>query len=199
MPGASADAGRAPYTGRMTAHEFDPMRLHVAAFAKGEGQLEGRWPVAEFARLGESIVADEAAPQALDVTWRVRGETRQARSGDAQVWLHLQASTGVPLECQRCLQPVQVELQVERSFLFVHGEEAAAQLDEQIDEDVLPLTRALDLRGLIEDELLLAMPLVPRHLTCPVPLPRITEEEATPQASNPFDVLAALKGPGSLN
>ena len=45
---------------------------------------------------------------------------------------------------------------------FVRGEDAAAELDAESDFDVLTLTRSLDLRELVEDELLLALPLVPR-------------------------------------
>ena len=61
------------------------------------------------------------------------------------------------------------------------------------------LTRALDLRELIEDELLLAMPLVPRHEVCPEPLPVRTDEDMPDDAPNPFAALAALKRPGPLN
>ena len=43
---------------------------------------------------------------------------------------------------------------------------------------MLALEPALDLRGLVEDELLLALPLVPRHEVCPEPLPIEPEPEA---------------------
>ncbi len=51
------------------------------------------------------------------------------------------------------------------------GEEAAAALDAESDDDVLALESSLDLHALVEDELLLALPLVPRHDECPEPLP----------------------------
>ena len=85
-------------------------------------------------------------------------------------------------------------LAIERSFLFVHGEDAAAQLDTDSEDDVLALTRALDLRELIEDELLLALPLVPRHEVCPTPLLAPADGEApVDDKPNPFAALAALK------
>jgi len=115
----------------------------------------------------------------------------------AQMWLHVGASTDLPLECQRCLKPVDVPLAIERSFLFVHGEDAAAQLDTDSEDDVLALTRTLDLRELIEDELLLALPIVPRHELCRVPLVAPADEaEAVEEKPNPFAALAALKRPG---
>ena len=177
----------------MAIREFDPFRLAVAAFAKEAARLEGRWPLAQFDRLTESAVAEALVAEGVVVTWQARGEARLLRGGEAQVWLHLTAATGLPLECQRCLKPVDVALNVQRSFVFVHGEDAAAQLDAATDDDVLALTRALDLRELIEDELLLALPVVPRHEVCPVPLVVRDDDVAADEAPNPFAALAALK------
>jgi len=73
-------------------------------------------------------------------------------------------------------------------------------LDADSDVDVLALSRSVDLRELVEDELLLAMPLVPRHEVCPAPLlaPQadVAFEEAEQDRPNPFAALAALKGKG---
>ena len=183
----------------MATREFDPCRLDVAAFAAAAGRLEGRWPLAQFDRLVESAATEAPLPGAGEVSWRARGERRVLRGNEAQVWLHLGATTQLPLECQRCLKAVDVVLQIERSFLFVPGEDAAAQLDAQSEDEVLALTRALDLRELIEDELLLALPLVPRHETCPQPLRAGADEPPGDVAPHPFAALAALKRPGSLN
>ena len=179
----------------MAEREFDPLRLDVAAFAKGAGELHGRWPLQQFDRVIDASTRD--APVTEELAWRVRGERRDERGGEGQVWLHLSALAEVPLQCQRCLRPVVIEVQVERSFLFVHGEDAAAQIDGDMEEDVLPITRALDLRELIEDEVLLALPIVPRHDVCPIPLVAGTAEVPACDAPNPFAVLAALKPGGT--
>ena len=167
----------------------------MAAFAKEAGELSGEWPLSTLPRLAESAVPGGQGV----VPWRARGERRVAHGGEAQVWLHLHASTRLSLQCQRCLQPVDEDVLVEREFLFVHGEDAAAQLDAESDDDVLALTRALDLRELVEDELLLALPLVPRHDVCPHPLPVALDDAVIEEAPHPFAALAALKSPGSLN
>jgi uncharacterized protein len=99
----------------------------------------------------------------------------------------------MPLECQRCLQPVDEYLDIARSFLFVHGEDAAAQLDADGEDDVLALTRSLDLRELLEDELLLSLPLVPRHEVCPQPLVAPIDASPLEEKPNPFAALASLK------
>jgi uncharacterized protein len=183
----------------MSSREFDPFRLPVEAFAKESGTLEGDWPLSQFGRLPAMSLADGAPGPQRDVKWRARGELRALRGGERQPWLHLTASACLVLECQRCLQPVELAIEVARSFLFVHGEEAAAQLDAESEDDVLPLTRALDLHELIEDELLLALPIVPRHDVCPQPLPSSAAAEAEPAAANPFAALAGLKRGGPLN
>jgi uncharacterized protein len=99
------------------------------------------------------------------------------------------------LTCQRCLGAVPAPLAVVSRFRFVAGETQAAALDAEAEEDVLASTRSLDLRTLAEDELLLALPIVPRHDVCPTPLPRPSagpDDEAA-AAPNPFAALAGLK------
>lgn len=177
----------------MTVRQFDPFHLDVAAFAKEAAALEGQWPLRELTRLRESAHSEARPGEADAVAWRVRGEWRRVNGGEGQPWLHLEASTRMALECQRCLGPVEAHLEVERNYLFVHGEDAAAQLDADSEDDVLAITRALDLRELVEDELLLALPLVPRHEVCPEPLPLADAPQAADDKPNPFAALAALK------
>ena len=182
----------------MSAREFDPHRLDVAAFAKEAGVLDGRWPLVQFGRVLASEPSDSARADEGDVAWRAHGERIAMRGGEAQCRLHLQATTRVPLECQRCLKPVVVPVEIERDYLFVHGEDAAAQLDAESDDDVLALTRSLDLQELIEDEILLALPIVPRHEVCPEPL-RVPDSidpapaDADDAPAHPFAALAGLK------
>lgn len=181
----------------MKTRDFDPLKLDVAAFAKSDDALlEGTWPLAELERLVSStVVPAEATP----VSWRARGELRAVRGGQPQIWLHTEASTRVMLECQRCLMPVAADVTARRSFLFVHGEDTAAELDSDSEDDVLALTRSLDVRELIEDELLLALPIVPRHDVCPVPLPVRPNDPQAEEKPNPFAALAVLKRGGPLN
>ena len=114
----------------------------------------------------------------------------------------LQARASVPLQCQRCLQQVLQDLNVDRRFRFVRSEEEAERLDESSEDDVLVLGPRLDLQELLEDELILALPLVPKHDgPCPAPLPMPLDElEDEAPAPSPFAALAALRtGRGSLN
>ena len=60
-----------------------------------------------------------------------------------EVWLHLQADAMLPLICQRCLEPVDVPLAVDRSFRFVADETTAAAEDDEAEEDVLAMSRGV--------------------------------------------------------
>jgi uncharacterized protein len=180
----------------MTSSAFDPLQLTVESFAKQGQVLEGLWPLALLTRLRESTHAQPNGDVPSDVAWQLRGESRAARSGPPEIWLHLQSSADVALTCQRCLQSVTQHISAERSFRFVHGEAAAAELDAQSEDDVLALSRFLDARDLTEDELLLSLPLVPRHDVCPQPLvapDAASEAENGAQQEHPFAALAQLK------
>lgn len=179
----------------------DPRRFDVAAAAADAAMLEGQWPLHGFARLADGRpagLADEG-----QVHWSVRAQLRPVSGGAAQVWLHLAARAQVWRECQRCLAPVALDLEVARPLRFVASEALAAELDAECEDDVLALSQRLDLHQLVEDELLLALPLVPMHETCPQALPVAASDVAPgPQAitaPRPFAALAQLKrrrGPG---
>lgn len=181
----------------MKPRAHDPLRLDVAAFAAEGAALEGRWPGAELARLAELQTPPQDA--ALDaVAWHAEGRQRPVTGGEPERWLHLQASTTVWMTCQRCLQPLPQALAVDTRIRFVRSEAEAEALDAEEDYDVLALSRGLDLRALVEDELLLALPLVPRHDgACPQPLAAPAEETPAPEPrENPFAALAGLRGKG---
>ena len=173
---------------------FNAQRLDVAAFADAKAVLSGTESLQKYERLAQELRAPEAD---LTIDWQADGEQRSAVDGSRRPALHLRAQATLPLTCQRCMGEVRVPLAVDRHFVFVPDEDTAAALDEASDDDVLALAPDFDLRALIEDELLMALPLVPRHDECPDAVQLsvqsadfdATQEEKT----NPFAALAALK------
>jgi uncharacterized protein len=174
--------------------EFVASRLDVKTFAKAAGNLSGHDLLSKYKRLFE-----EARGEGGDrtVAWQARGEQKIGASGFQQIWLHLQARVVLPLTCQRCLGPADVEVAVDRSFRFVETEEQAEAEDEDAEEDVLALSRNFNLPELIEDELLMALPVVPRHEVCPTEVKLAVQdpdfEAETGAKPNPFAALAKLK------
>ena len=172
-----------------------PKNLHaldVKAFAKAQMHLEGDTPVVEFERLA----ADCSGEVTGHVSWSAQGAIDPEQRGKDDAWLHLEAKATVPLTCQRCLHPVPVELLIEQDFRFVADEATALAEDDESDEDLLVMEDNFDLLALIEDELLMSMPLVPMHPAClSEQAPTSKEEEAilAEVKPNPFAVLASLK------
>jgi uncharacterized protein len=183
----------------MKERAFNPCRLDVPAFAKAGAELRGEWPLAGLTRLQPLLAAAEASSEVPNgqgapvVRWAARGHERRPRAAAPQPWLHVQAEAELPLVCQRCLQPMRHALSLRRDFQFVRDEAEAERLDGTVEHEVLVLGRDLDLRALIEDELLLDWPLVPRHAHCPAPL--AGPVDAAAEAPHPFAALAALKRP----
>lgn len=173
--------------------EHSPDRLDVKAFAQAGAHLSGHDTLLRYQRLAEE--ARGLHPD-LRVDWSADGAIRSTHGLGAEVWLHLKADATVPLICQRCLQPVDVPLQVEREFRFVADEATAEALDDDCEEDLLALRRDFNLRELIEDELIMALPIVPRHDECPVPVQLASSDEdfevASASVPNPFAALAGL-------
>lgn len=167
--------------------------LDVLAFCRAEDTLSGQWPVLQMQRLAAGL---EGVPEAgAVVSWSAQGSLRPVTGAQPEVWLHLQGQATVTLQCQRCLQAMSEALVVDRRFRFVRHEDEAARLDEELEDDVLVLPTRLDLIELLEDELILALPIVPRHEgECPQPLPiRSDAAEAAAPAPHAFAALAALK------
>ena len=116
-------------------------------------------------------------------------------TGNAQTWLQLVVEVSLPQICQRCLMPMEVAVHIDRPFRFVKNEDIALAEDEESVEEVLVFSRHFDLAGLIEDEVLLGLPLVARHEVCPVePTLSVADAdfEKSAERPNPFSVLRQL-------
>ncbi len=182
--------------------KFDLNRLNVKAFAREGLSLQGQQNLTDFARLAEMAVASPEAPikqasEPVQVSWGIRGELLPVTGGEPQIWLHLKAEIDLALQCQRCMAAVKLSVNGDASFRFVADEATAEAEDDESEEDLLVLTPELNIFELIEDELIMSVPLVPMHETCPTEVPMSAVDEAFDEAlearPNPFAALAQLK------
>jgi uncharacterized protein len=167
-------------------------QVDVKALAKGEMQVQGAVALTEFERLSQDCSGEVQG----DVSWSAQGSVQPDQKGKDAVWLHLEAKAVVPLTCQRCLQPVAVDLLIDQDFRFVPDEATALAEDDESEEDLLVLEDSLDLQALIEDELLMGLPLVPMHPTCLSEHAHTSDQDAADLLAakpNPFAILASLK------
>jgi uncharacterized protein len=73
------------------------------------------------------------------------------------------ASTLVALTCQRCNEPFEQMLEVDFTFSPAKNEEAAENVPSYYDVIELDENGEINLRELVEEELMLVIPLIPRH------------------------------------
>lgn len=175
-----------------------PRRLDIPAFARAAATLSGVEALQDYARLCEEAEEGVQDGGTYHVRWQAVGEHMARTGGPGEDWLHLTAEATLPMLCQRCLSPVDLPLDVRRSFLFARDEATAQALDEEREEDVLVTSREFDLHALLEDELLMALPIVPRHEVCPHAVTMSAtdagfEQAAQAEKTSPFAVLAGLR------
>ena len=176
---------------------FVARHLDIQAFAEEGASLAGKEPLSHYPRLAAEDL-DPSGAHAAEVVWEATGRmARQPSVPGLQAWVHLKARAHIRVECQRCMEPMELPLEVDRHFCFVADEAQAARLDDEIEDDVLVLGKDFNLDELIEDELLMALPLVPRHDVCPTGVVQSAQtddfNDVAEEKPNPFAALAALK------
>ena len=124
--------------------------LDAVGLARSEAQVEREFPVSAFGRLLDRLAEPAGRVKAL-------AQFRQAGHWPAA---HLSVTADVVLTCQRCLGPVRRMLASDAEVVF--ADEAAAGLPEG-SEVVAGDPHRLDFAALVEDELLLALPIIPQH------------------------------------
>ncbi len=106
--------------------------------------------------------------------------------------------TTLTQECQRCLKPVDVDIDVPYELVFVDDEERAEALPDQYDPVILDEHGNIQVIDLYEDEVILHVPEVPRHseaTSCNMVKTEFGELPADVQEGkpNPFDALKDLR------
>lgn len=159
----------------------DPIRL-----ADARAHISGELPVKAMGRL-RTMCLDDEGEASISLHFERSGEQSLRRMrGTITVSLHV--------ACQRCLERMTLVVKTEPSLILVKSGDRSERLTQET--DVLVSDKPLSLTNIVEEELLLAMPMIPMHDIgdCPVKL-YVTAPEAEVQSSrgNPFAVLSRLK------
>lgn len=135
--------------------EVDPWR-----FCRDAQSWETRSEVAAFPRLAHEFTQGT-------LFCRVVGRVDQRGS----LSLQLEVSGEVQLTCQRCLGSMPYTVDVERTLYLARNEAEMERLDALPDSDAIQAGETLSLVDLVEDEVLLSLPLATMHAEgeCPVP------------------------------
>jgi uncharacterized protein len=124
-------------------------------FARAEQELRGNLPVSGLTRLQEFLYDNVGS-----VEFVVKGGC----DDEMRPVLSLSISGRLHLQCQRCLERLDYPLRLSNTLLLVNRNENLAEVDIDPDApDCVEVNAALDVAGLIEDEILLGLPFSPRH------------------------------------
>jgi len=161
--------------------EIDPLRL------ADEGvRLQGELPGELFVRLREqSMTGGRPEPVSVNLQFERTGHGIRLLRGTIQ--------TRFDAVCQRCLGPVSLTLVAKPFLALLAAGESPAGAPE--DAETLVVEGSINLAELVEDELLLGMPMIPMHENgrCSAPGSRADEAPAEAGQDNPFASLRGMK------
>lgn len=126
-------------------------------FAQSGKTLHGKIPVADLSRVHEFLQT-----QSGEIEYTLKGYVDE-RNRPA---LHCEIHGLLQLECQRCLGALPFPLEVVSDVVLLPGERELEKLaEENAAADAIVVERELDAAVLIEEEILLALPMAPKHPT----------------------------------
>ncbi len=130
-------------------------------FCRLKERREGDVAVADLPRL-----AEDAADKSGGVHWLLQGGSDKL--GNSKLVLSI--SGVVQLMCQRCLTSFAFEVVSESTLIFAKDEDSIEEIEALLADDAIDViagSKAANVAELIEDEVLLAIPLSPKHEVCP--------------------------------
>lgn len=125
----------------------------LEALARRESVLSGDIDFARLPRLVGLLESDRGS---------VRASLRFRQHGEGWPIIVLEYDTTVRLECQRCLEPVEYRLGERIEFAVLESASLELRLPKEYEPLVLEDER-LRPATLVEDEIIVSLPLVPRH------------------------------------
>lgn len=150
--------------------------------------VEGQLPLSAFPRLRDSLVDDE-------------GEVRFALDFGQDAlrvpYVELTIDTQLPLQCQRSLQRFLFPVRIVQRLGLIREEADEAGLPEGYEPLLMPEDGMLQTVELVEDELILAVPVVPLMPGTEAMHGDWPADEAEQELANPFAALSALKNKSS--
>ncbi len=162
---------------------FDRAVVDSVAFARESGELRATVAIAALARLHDALF-DQSGVIAYELAGHVDREGIPS--------LRLMLGGDLVLRCQRCLGPVRFRFDAVRNFVLIPAGQALSDpADEAEDTESLHADPNLDVTTLVEDEVILGLPMVAGHEegACVVASPKAQADER----ESPFNALAVLK------
>jgi uncharacterized protein len=162
-----------------------PESIDLNRAARQCQSLHGRLPLARMHRLAGSLCGDAGD---AEISWDFSLDEEHRIRIDGFIRAEMQ------LMCQRCLQAMAWKVDAPVRIALLKPGQSDANLPEDVDAQDLPVENPVALLDMVEDELILALPIVAKHPACPSnpcveDAPPVVEEKRP----NPFAALAVFK------
>jgi uncharacterized protein len=169
-------------------------RFDAFGLVASHGEIAGKVDAFDLDRVQELLGEENGEVPPADVAWRIRGVT-DALGHPA---LDIALDGEVPLECQRCMELFGFPVHQHTTVLLARDEKELEHLDASDEHEVMLAAAPLDALEIVEDELVLSLPYVPRcdRADCVAhdASPRTGEHASDDKgAASAFGALAALK------
>lgn len=152
-------------------------------FARNAGTHHGKIALSGLERLQDYLVGNSG---------ELRYEITGALNGNGRPILRISVQGLIKLRCQRCLGELGHVLDLRTDLLLAENEKELSSFDEDESIDGILAEPDLDVLALIEDEIILSLPISPRHSESECAIRDGLNVDTA--AENPlFAALAALK------
>lgn len=164
-----------------------PRNIDPIKFAQEQQALEGKLPLDKMARL---VPMCHPGVQLGEAEVWIQGN----RDIQGLPYLKGTVKATIPLTCQRCLERVDYSISTEFQLSPVHSEDQADSLPSSYEALILNENNEVSLCDLVEDELLLALPIVPKHKEseCKKHMAKKDEMKIAKKKNHPFEKLREL-------
>ncbi|MGQ0442928.1 MAG: YceD family protein [Methylophilaceae bacterium] len=158
-----------------------PTLINNLEFAQKQETISGEIAVKNCDRLAETLTC--SSQNVTNIRYTLTGQAKKLYLPS----LHLTIDTTLPVLCQRCLEQMSMHLSLKFDYLISTTEPDGFDHNDEI--DWLEVSSTMNLSELIEDELLVAMPIAPVHEeTC------TSSHSQSGENPNPFAVLKGIVG-----
>jgi len=160
-----------------------PKTLKLFNFAKKEVNLHGECKISNMPRVSEIAKNDNDSVE-VDLSFHLDDGKTPCVKGVIDL--------KVVLDCQRCLDDLEIDLNIPFKLAFVKYENQADGIDNSYETYHVGKVEDLETIDLITDEILLSIPMVPSHnFECGL---KVNQEKIMKDVhKHPFDVLKNLK------
>lgn len=167
-------------TEKLLPEQIDPFR-----YAEQNLKLSGAVRLADMSRIANNLNT---------IDGEVHADLQFSRDEQKLANIKGCLKATLTLQCQRCMEPFVYEIMTDFALGIVNTLDEANALPSHY-EPVMTQEGQLALRDLIEDELILSLPIIPKHEpeVCPVKVSSVDFSSVEEKRDNPFQVLETLK------